>query len=235
MTNIKIFKDCCYNPSFFKAIKNGSVLITEKANTGAESKLQKVNISIPDNAIKISNNILRKSSDIYRKITEYDSNYSFRSDCDGILLIKKNDVNYLITIELKSGYNEVRNKAIYQLVVSDIKIMNYLNLIIGFEPTKCKHIGLVFSYPPAEITSNSELIQAKQDIIMNPYGTTANKCDYKFRNHQSYKIDPEDFFFNNLNLKAEFCPTDMLLTNIQVPKGQKEFSYDLNKMIGPFL
>lgn len=232
MIDINLLKKSCYSAYFFKANNTGGVLITEKANTGAESKLQKVNISIPDNAIEISNNILRKSSDIYRKITEYDSNYSFRSDCDGILLVEKDNVDYLITIELKSGYNEVRYKAIYQLVVSDIKIMNYLNLIIGFEPTRCKHIGLVFSYPPNnEITDNSTLTQAKQNSIMTPYGTTANKCDHKFRNNQDYRIAPNDFFFDDLYIKSEFRPTDMLLKNIQVPDGQQEFSFDINTIL----
>lgn len=232
MIDINVLQNSCFGKSYFSVINTGTVPITEKANIGTSDKLQKVEILIPQKTIMVSNEILKDGRGIYRKIAEYDSNYSYRSDCDGILLTEKDGVKYLITIELKSGYNEVKSKAIYQLVTSDLKMRHYLNLLAEFDLSDYKQIGLVFSYPPSSsITSNDDMANVKESMIINQYGSTVNKCDFCFRYNKDYTVTTDDFYFNELHIKNPFRPAGMILKHIQVPANHQNFRFDLNAIL----
>lgn len=232
MIDISILQSSCYSKSYFSVINTGVVPINERANAGIPNRLQTVEIIIPQKTIMISNEFLKDGSRIYRKITEYDSNYSYRSDCDGILLTEKENQKYLITIELKSGYNEVKSKAIYQLVTSEIKTGHYLSLLKEFDLSDYRLIGLVFSYPPSScITSNDDMADAKDAMIINQYGSTASKCDNCFRYNKDYMLLPDDFYFTELHIKHPFIPAGMVLKHIPVPANQQTFTFDLNTIL----
>lgn len=68
----------------------------------------------------------------------------------------------IVYVELKSGYNEVCKKAVYQLPLSSIKIKSFLRNLSNFNLNDYIEVGLIVSFPPTEKDkfddSNNEIV-----------------------------------------------------------------------------
>lgn len=106
--------------------------------------------------------------------------------------------HYLIYVELKSGYNDVGKKAIYQIPVSSIKIKSYLRNLASYVPDEYKELGLIISYPPQasdklDAENNDMVFDAKQAYIDGQAHSQANAIDQSLRRNGVAIIQASDF------------------------------------------
>lgn len=173
---------------------SGSVHLDEKQNRN--NGLAEVNLLVKGSYILLTPEFLRRSEELYRKI---DSHISLKKINDGTLLIDDADGNhYLIYVELKSGYNDVGKKAIYQIPVSSIKIKSYLRNLASYVPGEYKELGLIISYPPQasdklDAENNDMVFDAKQAYIDGQTHSQANAIDQSLRRNGVAIIQASDF------------------------------------------
>ena len=134
-----------YSSELFQSGNNSVILKEKQQNAGS---LSSVEILTPGEYILIKPGFLNESKEAYRKI---DKHISYRDINDGTLLVEYKGKRYLVYIELKSGYNGVCSKAIYQLPVSSIKIKSYLRNFASYTPGEYEEVGLIVSFPPKQI------------------------------------------------------------------------------------
>ena len=120
---------------------------TLKENQRNPNNLSNVNIITSGHGFFIQSKFLCDCLSIYRKI---DDNLSFRDNNDGTFVLEKNGKQYIIYIEMKSGYGAVKKKAIRQIPVSAIKIKSFLRNFQAFNLQDYTELGLIISYPPTE-------------------------------------------------------------------------------------
>lgn len=182
-----------YEPSLIQA-GSGSVHLDEKQNK--KNGLAEVNLLVNASYILLKPDFLKRSENLYRKI---DSHISLRQINDGTLLIDTSDGNhYLVYVELKSGYNDVGKKAIYQIPVSSIKIKSYLRNLASYVPGEYKELGLIISYPPQasdrlDADNNDMVFEAKQDYIDNQVQPASNSVAQSLRKNGQAVIQAADF------------------------------------------
>lgn len=170
------------------------VRITEKQNK--EAGLACVMLSVEGQYILLHADFLKQTETLYRKI---DKHLSFRSVNDGTLLIKTTDgKRYLIYMELKSGYNDVCKKAVYQIPVSSIKIKSYLRNMAGYIPGEYQEAGLIISYPPRlgdrlDAVNNSMVFDSKQTYMDQLAGRASNSIDESLRRNGQVTLNSDDF------------------------------------------
>lgn len=121
----------------------GGILMTEKQKE--KKALETVCLSASGDIIKISPLFFDRQKEAYRKHTK---NINYRLICDGVLLYhKKKDENYLIIVEMKSGFNDVK-KACTQISSSYIKLKTHLENFKSYNADDYNELGLIFCYPP---------------------------------------------------------------------------------------
>ena len=180
-----------YNPDLFQK-GNNSVLLEEKQkNTEA---LSSVEILTPGDYILIRPGFLNESKEAYRKI---DKQISYRDINDGTLLVEHKGKRYIVYIELKSGYNGVCSKAIYQLPVSSIKLKSYLRNFAGYTPGEYEELGLIVSFPPKPSDkfddSNNYMVLANKTGYAALQNNAENKFDKEFRQNGIANTNAADF------------------------------------------
>ena len=173
---------------------SGSVHLNEKQNK--TSGLAEVYLLVNGSYILLKPEFLKCSENLFRKI---DKQISLRSINDGTLLIDDATGNhYLVYIELKSGYNDVGKKAIYQIPVSSIKIKSFLRNLASYIPGEYKEMGLIISYPPKQAdrldaANNDMVFEAKQNYIESQVQPTPNPIAQSLRQTGRADIQAADF------------------------------------------
>lgn len=176
-----LFSDCA-----------NSVELIEKQNK--TSGLANVYIQFNGKFILIKPEFLKLSEEVFKKIK---NKISFRSINDGTILVDYNNKHYIVYIELKSGFNEVCKKAVYQLPISSIKIKSFLRNLSSFNPDDYNEVGLILSYPPTDTEkyddSNNEMILDRKITFFNQQNNTENIIDKEIRQKGKINISSTDF------------------------------------------
>lgn len=180
-----------YSPELFQSGNNSVILEEKQQNAGA---LSSVEILTPGAYILIKPGFLNESKEAYRKI---DKHISYRDINDGTLLVEYKGKRYLVYIELKSGYNGVCSKAIYQLPVSSIKIKSYLRNFASYTPGEYEEVGLIVSFPPKTSDkyddSNNDMVLANKTGYAALQNNAENKFDKGFRQHSMVNANASDY------------------------------------------
>ena len=133
-----------FESNYFEEFSENYTLKERQQNP---TNLSSVNIITSGHGLFIKPKFLCDCLSIYRKI---DDNLSFRDNNDGTFVLEDNGKQYLIYIEMKSGYGAVKKKAIRQIPVSAIKVKSFLRNFKAFNPHEYIELGLIISYPPTE-------------------------------------------------------------------------------------
>lgn len=187
---------------------NNSVELSEKQNK--TSGLANVYIQFNGKFILIKPEFLKLSEEVFKKIN---NKISFRSINDGTILVDYNNKHYIVYIELKSGFNEVCKKAVYQLPISSIKIKSFLRNFSNFNPDDYTEVGLILSFPPKNADkyddSNNEMILDRKITFLNQQNNTENLIDKEIRQKGKIIISSTDFpdldqskLHNNIKFKS---------------------------------
>ena len=191
-----------------------SFTLSEKQN--ALDKLNKVDFTLSGNAINVRNGLLSKTSEGYRKISE---SFSFRKDCDGIVLVDRDDKHYMVFIELKSGFGEVANKAVFQIASSYIRFKHYLSSIDTYSPHDYQEIGIIISYPYKAEIGDREVLDRRNGLLNSAYSSFLNRCKIEFKNGNPILINSSDLEIDKMNLSSNLQINNLKVINIQVADG----------------
>lgn len=155
-----IYKDCYFSES------RGKLTVNNITDTVAGT-LSYVDFLTHGRFINVSNTILQDSREIYKAEDRKSGDFSYRKDCDGVCLLEASGRKFLLLIELKSGFNEIKKKGFEQIVASYVKIRGILQSIDGYNPADYEEIGLFVSYPAEGRKTDpaTSLIEVKQNMI----------------------------------------------------------------------
>lgn len=197
MINDKKLKESIYQVKYFQKLSPSLRIFNEKETR--PNTLRYVDISTRGTFVNIDNNILTDSIEIYKKDNRIEGLISFRRNCDGICLLEVDGRKFLVIVEIKSGYNEIKKKSFEQLIASYVKTRSILQSIEGYNPLEYEEIGFLISYPPFAKSSVEEnrMTDTKSSIVtpspldrLNNYNATRLSVDGEvILNLTDYKVD----------------------------------------------
>lgn len=211
-----------YDPSFF-SMPDEKFRIHESNSNGG---LEDVEFSFSGTVIQIGD-LLSDSKSLYS--TDYLPELSLRMNCDGLVLVEYKERRFLVSIELKSSFNEVCRRAVFQLYASALKTRGLLGVYKGV--LDCIPVGIICSFQktsddretPAEY-KNSLVSTNKKDIIIRRYRKIVNV-------DPCFVLSGKDFDADRLPLDHGIVPPVVFTRHCSVPKGNHQFHVDLDSVL----
>lgn len=152
--------------------------------------------------IVCSEGIWSSATDLY---TKKSAEFEFKKVCDGFVLCDFKGDHYMLWIELKSGFSEVFNKAIYQLSGCYVKAKSYLRNIAAYNPDDYKELGIVVSLPEEQLvrttSGNASVFNRRNQLIQEE--TASELCRRRYRKTGSILMKGDDFGSSRLHLSDE--------------------------------
>lgn len=232
MININSFKESIYKDEYFK--EHNRTLKVKNEEEGAAKLLSFVDMTSKGSFINISNKILEESVEIYKKPDRSKGYISFRRACDGICLLDLNKRKILLIIEIKSGFNEVKNKAFEQLIASYVKTRCILQTIEGYNPADYEEIGLIISYPPTgkATLSSTSLIKTKAAVIIPSDLDKLNTINAaKLSVDKQIVLSLSDYKIDKFHVDLACYNKSLLVKHISVTNAASSDIIDLDKLI----
>ncbi|MCM1109254.1 MAG: hypothetical protein NC388_09455 [Clostridium sp.] len=213
---------------------HGSITLTEHQRDNKEA-LETVTLSMAGDVVKIGPSFFDKQKDVYRKHTEL---RNYRKICDGALLYRNGEKeNYLIVVEMKSGFNDVK-KACAQISSSYVKLKTHLLNFVAYDAAAYRELGLVFSYPPHpedynDAANNGMVMEYKRYMVKqkpaDPMEDYLNGCKRELERRGKTRLDASRMGADGLPLRDE-CLYDSLPVLHQPVEG-RSVSLDLDDIL----
>ncbi len=209
-----------YNEKLFHSAKD-NVTITE---TDSSSTVTSVTINCQNaNFDYCTEKFFKEGRSLYQKES---GGYQFTKGCDGFLICRTEEKNYLIWIELKSGFSEVFNKAIYQLSACYVKMKSYLRNLSTYRAEDFEEIAIVVSHSEdcksQSIEGNNSVHNRRNTFIEE---TPSDKCRRRYRETGTITIDAADFDSGKLQLVSDILPHNLRVFHI--PTETEQANIDL--------
>lgn len=206
-----------YNPCFFSRHADKHTWSEKQNNPDA---LANVEFLFQGGSISfISSQLLRKMQDVYRD--DATGTLNLRRICDGVLLLDRDDKHYLVILEVKSGFGDVKKKAISQIPASYVKVKSLLNDFTSYNRNDYQEFGLIVSYPyqpkaKTDAAQNPVVMERKRIMVQNKQEMLLSKYNKALRETHSADFLGTDFeleSFRNIDsclffdkLKVRHCP-----------------------------
>jgi len=221
-----------YCPDFISDADN-EIDVTEKQID--KYALSNVTFKFDGHITHIKQDILENTKKIYKN--DVGKALHLSKICDGVLLLDKQNKHYIIYLEMKSGFSEVRKKAILQIPSSYLKMNSLLKSFTSFDKLQYKEIGLIVSYPSDK---------NKKDASDNNGKVMASKSSFRYNNHTEiirekyYSIlrdngvaefNGKDFYMEKLrNICPEMLFTKLIVVHCPVVDKCGEATVDLDEV-----
>lgn len=213
-----IYKDC-----FFSDCQVGDV-VTIKEQDG-NPKVVDVTIQASSEMTYISSDFLHWSTVKYYKDNQ--GKPEVQHDCDGIMLVRYQNNDYLVLIELKSDYNrENIKKAEKQLAASYFRIMHHLQPLSNFNCYTCKVCGIIVSLPID--TSTKRDIRNKKNIGRQ-LPRFEEQADHFIEKNDPYMLDDRVVGLSQLPVHNQYIIGQLPLFHVDANPGSTTF--DLYKYL----
>ena len=183
----------------------------------------------------ISSSLLKEMQNAYR--VNEKGLLKLRKICDGILFLDRGDEHYLVVLEVKSGFKEVKSKAILQIPASYVKIKSILNDFSNYKDGDYKELGLIISYPyvkyaPTDSENNHVVIDNKLAMIGDKNEIVTSKYIKSLQNTTVAEFDGHDFEFDSLiDVKPELFFDKLKVIHNSVDNNCVNAVVDLDKVI----
>lgn len=173
--------------------------ITVKEHQDNPDALSEITFLFSGHITHIRSSIIGKSDSLYR--TDAQRALILSKIFDGLLILDTDDDrHYIIYLEMKSGFNDVRKKAVQQIPASYLKINSLLRNFTSYDKSRYKELGLIVSYPPKSDTTDSRKVLAgKIDFIDKDSEEYIKEKYFKALREHSFAIfDGHDFYMDAL-------------------------------------
>lgn len=218
MIDIADLQNSIYEPSLFK--EEPTQVKIDNIKEGVKDKVKQIVLTSSGSFIKISNNILRKSREIYNT---FDGNVSFRKDCDGICLLHRGDRRFLIFTEVKSSFSNMEEKAYFQLVTSYVRCKAFLSSLEDYIPSEYEEVALAISYPLVEhkpISDNSQYLESRQSTY-GKYASLKKHYRRQLEANSQLDMDVADFELDKMHLKKGLINESLHLIHIPIENNSE--------------
>lgn len=227
MIDISDLKSSIYSHFLFEQISSKINFLNEKDK--GENVLRNVNLVSDGSFIRVGNNLLKGSKDIYHK---EDGNLSFQQDCDGVCLLHRSDNrNFLILTEIKSGYANMQKKAFFQLITSYVRIKTWLATIDTYYQNDYEEIGLIISYPETNISDNSGYTDYR-NTLTSKWGNLINKYSASLRRTRFVDMKISDFGIDKLHISPQLLNDTLRVRHVEVTKNAETCIVNIDEIIG---
>lgn len=217
-----------YTPGYFQTA-SGKLTVREQQQSS--SALRQVELSYTGDAIFISPQFLDDESRPYFKPT---SGLNLRQICDGVILLSKEGKNYLIVLELKSGYNDVCKKAVNQLAACYVKTKFHLHRFASYSPSDYEELGLIISFPPTSSdeldVENNEMVMGRKLQITGQEDPVQKRYDRELRTAHQTTLSGADYQMDKLPLASPYLLNTLTVKHCQV--NAPEAAVDLDALLG---
>lgn len=157
----------------------------------------------------------------------------FRSKTDGLIFCSYHETNYLIWIELKSSFDQIFNKAIYQLCACYTKAKILLNTFTNYDAFDFKELCIVVSKPEEakeKSVDGNDAVTSRRNLLTSQSSSVAEqRCKLAYRKTGKIVLDYHDFDLQNTVIKDAFLPNNIPV--FHVPSLEPEPSIDLESII----
>lgn len=228
MIDIAHLQNSIYAPYLFE--ERPEQVKIDNIKDGTRDKVEHVVLTSSGCFVNISNNILRKSREIYNT---FDGDVSFRKDCDGICFLHRGDRSFLIFTEVKSSFSNMEEKAYFQLITSYVRCKAFLSTIEDYAPSEYEEVALAISYPPVErspISDNSQYRESRQSA----YGKFASlKKRYRRQLEANSQLDMNitDFEIDKLHLKEGLIRESLHLIHIPIENESESATINIDDIL----
>lgn len=217
MISIEDLNNSFYAKNLFSMHK-GKVIITEKKNLGQKGKLQKVTLITDGDLIELSNSYLQKTSEVFKKIS---GKFSFKQDCDGIFLLNKDEKQYFIVVELKSGFD---TKAFCQIASSYIRCKAMLRNISTYDSSQnYAEKAFLISYEDDsqkyDAISNSKVLASKRLLADSSMGDILNSFRVQIKKKGKVLVNPSDFWLESMSIPSDLLMRDLEIVGVEIKRG----------------
>ena len=226
--------EALYNADFIGK-NNDSYIWNEKPNGNPDALLQ-VEFVFKGGVIRfVKPGLLDKMKDAFR--TNDAGALRLRKICDGFLFLERNEEHYFIILEVKSGFKEVKQKAINQIPASYVKAKSILNDFVSYNKADYQEFGLVVSYPYVsrpltDSENNPRVMENKRKMIGDKNEIITSKYSDLLKNHQSAVFYGSDFDFDKLtSVKPDLFFETLQVEHCPVPNKCVTAIVDLDKII----
>lgn len=216
-----------YKPDYFKELTKEVVI---KENQREEGCLEEVTFTFDGKLILIGEHFLKAEKVLYNAIKGGKHGFSLSQICDAVLLLEKEEEEYVIAVELKSGYTAVHKKAIYQVAASIIKIKALLNNFESYPKEKgYKEMAIIVSFPPTledkkRVENNAMILDRREEMMQmeTPQQKMEKRYDKNFRKKGEAILKAADLGIEGLNLSREIVFDELYIKHYEVTKSSGE-------------
>lgn len=212
-----------YKDNFFSECHDGDVLTISEQD--GNPKVVDVNISVSTDLLFINSDFLHHSTTRYYK--DNVGRPEVQHDCDGILLVRYMNNDYLILMELKSEYNRDNiKKAEKQLAASYFRIIRHLIPLRNFNSYTCKVCGIIVSLPVS--TEIKRSIRNKKNVgrLLPRF---EGQADHFMRNTNPYMLADEVVELGNLPIHPQYFMNPLPIFHVDANEGSTDI--DIYKYI----
>lgn len=228
MIEIAHLKSSIYDSSFFE--ERPAQIKIDNIKEGTKDKLEHIVLTSTGHFLNISNNILRKSRDIY---STFDGRVSFRKDCDGICLLHRDNRKFLIFTEVKSNFSTMEEKAYFQLITSYLRCKAFLSILEDYIPSEYEEVALAISYPFVErkpISNNSQYQESRQSTY-SKYASLKKRYRRQLAENSQLDMSIADFEINELHLKDGLINESLHLIHIPIENESESAIINIDKIL----
>lgn len=184
------------------------------------------------NFVYSTESIWKSSEDLFKKqTTTHYCNYRLKTD--GFVFCTYHETNYLIWIELKSSFDQIFNKAIYQLCACYTKAKILLNTFTNYDTSDFKELCIVVSKPEEakekSVDGNDAVTSRRNQLTSQSSSIAEQRCKKRYRSTGEIILDYHDFDLQNTNIRESFLPHEIPI--IQIPSSDPETTVDLLAII----
>ena len=183
----------------------------------------------------LKSDLLKKMQCAYRGDSTIMLN--FRRICDGLLFLDRGNDHYFVVLEVKSGFGDVKKKAIGQIPASYVKAKSILHDFLSYNKSNYKEFGLIVSYPhvtysPFDSENNPIIMEHKRKIIEDKSEIITSKYNDLLLNQQSAVFLGSDFEFNKLTqVNSDLFFDKLIVKHCPVANKCIQATVDLDKII----
>lgn len=227
MIDIAHLQNSIYAPCLFEE-KPAQVKIVN-SKEGVKDKVEHIVLTSSGKFVNISNNILRKSREIYNT---FDGDVSFRKDCDGICLLHRGDRKFLIFTEVKSNFSTMEEKAYFQLITSYVRCKAFLSTLEDYILSEYEEVALAISYPfeHKPISNNTQYQESRQSTY-GKYALLKKRYRRQLEANSQLYMDIKDFEIDKLHLKNGLINESLHLIHIPIENNSESAIINIDDIL----
>lgn len=155
--------------------------------------------------IGISNSMLKDCASVFSKEDKTVPRISFKRDCDGVCFLKLGERDFLLFVEVKTSFNEIKRKGFEQLVASYVKMRCLLNAVSSYQSGDYEEKAFLFSYPfeekKREMESDDVFVSKTEVVAPTKIDLANRKYASVLRVDGHVALDLNDYNVDQCHLK----------------------------------